>query len=589
MALLLLAQARDDMRRRDAAAADCRIQIVEISEGKLAQHRLSVFRLHERGEARRLALRLGIQHLLARGDVLLLELLLVEIADFGFRLRGLDDLEPIAAGTLAVLLGDDFDKVARLQRRVKRHDAAVHLRAYTLVANRGMDAIGKVNRRRAAGQIDDLALGREDEDFIAEQVDLERFDELLGVARVVLPVQNLAQPVQLVVQTIRRLLALLVAPVRRDAVFCDPVHLIGANLHLKGHAVFAHDRRMQRLVHVGLGHGDIVLEAVGHLLPERMHDAQHRIAILHAVHQYAQRDQVVNLLEGLVLQHHLAIDAVKVLGPAIDLELDAHLPDLVTQRLHDGLDVLLALGAFHANLGDQVLIAVRVQIPQAQVLQLLLDLVHAQAVCQRRVDIQRLLRDAALALRGLRLERAHVVRAVRQLDEDDADVLAHRQDHLTDGLRLLLHARGKIKPFELGDAIHQQRDLRAELLADDVQRHVLAVLHRVMQKARGDCRRIQHQLGQNARHNHGMDEVRLAGFALLPLMCLFCKVICLFNQCHIGIRMVFDHRSDQFVQILAFIVCQSGIPPSLYDPFRPMSLPRSGLASSETLPLFSRV
>ena len=452
-----------------------------------------------------------------------------------------------------------------------------------------MDAIGKVNRRRAAGQIDDLALGREDEDFIAEQIDLERLDKLLGVARVVLPVQNLPQPVQLVVQAVRCLLALLVAPVRRNAVFRNAVHLVSANLHLKGHAVFAHDRRMQRLVHVGLGHGDIVLEAVGHLLPQRMHDAQHRIAVLHAVDQHAQGNQVVDLLKGLVLQHHLAVDAVKVLRAAVDLELNAHLPDLVAQRLHDRLDVLLALGALHADLGDQILIAVRVQIPQAQVLQLLLDLVHAQAMRKRRVDIQRLLRDAPLALRGLCLERAHVVRAVRQLDEHDADVLAHRQDHLADGLRLLLHARGKVEALELGDAVHQQRDLRAELLADDVQRHVLAILHRVVQKAGSNRRRVQHQLGQNARDDHRMGKVRLAGLAHLSLVRLLCEVVCLFNQCYVGIRMVFDHRSDQFVQIFAFIVCQSGIPPSPFNPFMRMSLPRSGLASSETFPLLSMV
>ena len=81
---------------------------------------------------------------------------------------------------------------------------------------------------------------------------------------------------------------------------------------------------------------------------------------------------------------------------------------------------------------------------------------------------------------------------VRQLDEHHADILAHGEDHLADGLRLLLHAGGKVEALELGDAVHQQRDLRAELLADDVQRHVLAVLHGVMEKTRGNGRRIEH-------------------------------------------------------------------------------------------------
>ena len=587
MAPLLLAQAGDDVRSRDAAAANSRIEVVEIRKGELAQDRLGILGLHEHGQARRLALRLGFQHGFTGGDVLILELFFIEIADLRLRLRGLDDLEPVAAGALAVLLGDDLDEIARIQLVIQRHDAAIDLRADALIADRAVNAIGKVNRRRAAGQIDNLSLGREDEDFVAEQIHLERGDEFLAVTHVVLPIQNLAQPIELIIQTVRRLLALFIAPVGRDAVFRNAVHLMGTDLHLKGHAVFADDRRMQRLIHVRLGHGDVILEAVGNLLPEGMHDTQHGIAVLHAVHKHAQRDQIVDLLKGLMLQNHLAIDAVKMLRTAVNLKFNAHLGNLVAQRLHEDLDIFLALRALHADLGDQVLIALRIQIAQAQVFQLLLDLVNAHAVSKRRIDIQGLLRNSALAFRFLRLKGAHVVGAVRQLDEHDADVLAHRQDHLADRLSLLFHAGGEIQPLELCNAIHQQRDLLAELLGDHLERHLFAVLHRVVQKACGDRRRIEHQLGEDAGHRQRMEEIRLAGLAHLALMRLLGKMVRLFDHGNVAVRMIFDHNLDQFFQTSAFFLCQAGIPP--YGPFMLLSLPRTRLDSRETFPLGIRL
>ena len=294
-----------------------------------------------------------------------------------------------------------------------------------------------------------------------------------------------------------------------------------------------------------------------------MDDAQHRVAVLHGVHQHADGDQIEDLLERLVLKHHLAVDAVEVLGPAVDLVVDVHLLDLVAERADDGADVRLALGALHADLDDQVLIALWIEVAQAQVLELLLDLVDAQAVCDGRVDVQRLLCDALLTLRRLRLERTHIVQPVRQLDEHHADVLAHGEDHLADGLRLLLHAGGKVKALELGDAVHQQRDLLAELLLDDLERHVLAVLHGVVKQARSDGRRVEHQVRQDAGDRAGMDEIRLTGLSLLSRMRLLGEMIGLFDQLHVGLWVVFDQYPDQLIQIFATLWRHSRIPPCL--------------------------
>jgi hypothetical protein len=98
--------------------------------------------------------------------------------------------------------------------------------------------------------------------------------------------------------------------------------------------------------------------------------------------------------------------------------------------------------AVGAPLGDHRLdlgVLARVQRLEGEVLELPLEGVDAEAVRERRVDLERLLRLLDLLLLAEVLDRAEVVEAVGELDEDDANVLGHRHDHLAVvlGLRLL--------------------------------------------------------------------------------------------------------------------------------------------------------
>ncbi len=94
------------------------------------------------------------------------------------------------------------------------------------------------------------------------------------------------------------------------------------------------------------------------------------------------------------------------------------------------------------------------------------------------------------------LERAHVVQAVGELDEDDADVVDHGQHHLAQVFGLLLFAGGEIDLADLGDALDDVRDLLAEFLADfdDGDR---GVFDGIVQQAGGDGDRIHLHVGQN--------------------------------------------------------------------------------------------
>jgi hypothetical protein len=64
------------------------------------------------------------------------------------------------------------------------------------------------------------------------------------------------------------------------------------------------------------------------------------------------------------------------------------------------------------------------------------------------------------------IERAHVVQAVAQLDQEHAQVLRHRHDHLAEALGLAILTRGEVDFAELGDTIDDGRHLLPEAALD---------------------------------------------------------------------------------------------------------------------------
>ena len=117
----------------------------------------------------------------------------------------------------------------------------------------------------------------------------------------------------------------------------------------------------------------------------------------------------------------------------------------------------------------------------------------------------------------MRAERAHVVQAVGELDQQDADVAGHRDDHLADVLGLLLLAAVELDRVELGEAVDDARDLGAELVLELLERD-LRVLDRVVQQRGHERRRVQVQVREHVRHGERVLDEVLARDALLALV-----------------------------------------------------------------------
>ncbi len=159
----------------------------------------------------------------------------------------------------------------------------------------------------------------------------------------------------------------------------------------------------------------------------------------------------------------------------------------------------LAVGALVGDHRLDLRVLARMERLEREVLELPLERVDPEPVRERRVHLERLARLLRLLLLRLVLDRPHVVQAVGELDEDDAHVLRHRDDHLPVVLGLGLLAALERDPRQLRDAVDELRDLVAELGADLVELGT-RVLDDVVEERGGDRLLVEVEPRADARN-----------------------------------------------------------------------------------------
>ena len=111
-----------------------------------------------------------------------------------------------------------------------------------------------------------------------------------------------------------------------------------------------------------------------------------------------------------------------------------------------------------------------VKLGKGQIFELILHLVHAEPLGQRRVDVHCFARNPPPLFVALdEPQGLHVVQAVGQLDQQHPDVLGHREDELAEILGLLGLVRLQLDPRQLGHAVDQPTDFWAEQPLDIVE------------------------------------------------------------------------------------------------------------------------
>jgi hypothetical protein len=129
----------------------------------------------------------------------------------------------------------------------------------------------------------------------------------------------------------------------------------------------------------------------------------------------------------------------------------------------------------------------------------------------------------------MRAERAHVVGAVGQLDQNHAHIARHGQQHLAKRLRLVFLARVEGEFFQFGQAIDQFGHRCAKAL-DQLGLAHAAVFNGVVQQGGHQGLRIELPVGALGGHRDRMGDVGLTAAAQLAQMGLVGKAVGLAHQ-----------------------------------------------------------
>src|ERR1019366_5331839 len=439
----------------------------------------------------------------------------------------LDEGEPVAAGLVSGL-GDDFDDVAGMKLVAEGNHASVDLGAGATVANLGVNGIGEVDGRGFARQDQDLALGREGVNLFRVEIDFQGGKEFVGIGDVALPLDDLAEPGKALL-VLGGDGAVFIFPVGGDAFFAHLVHFFGADLDFKSLARLGDDGGVQRLVEVGPRHGDEVLDAAGHGAPEVVDDAENGVAILHRVGDDAHGVEVVDLVDRDMLALQFPVNAVEAFDAAFDAAGDAGFLEAVAEHAYDPRHESFTGFAAGLDGGADLLVSDGVEKFETEVFEFAANLAHAETVRDGGVNFERLAGDFLLALVIQMLEGAHVVEAVGELDEDDADVVDHGQHHFAEVLGLGLFPGGEIDLADLGDALDDVGNLFAEFLAD-FNGGDRGVFDRVVEQAGGDGNGIHLHVGENVADFERVHQVGLAGGAGLSGVVLLGEFVGFLDQ-----------------------------------------------------------
>ena len=152
----------------------------------------------------------------------------------------------------------------------------------------------------------------------------------------------------------------------------------------------------------------------------------------------------------------------------------------------------------------------------------LFDVVHSQAVGQRSVDVEGLFGDTVALVDRQGFEGAHVVQAVGELDQNDAQVIGHGEDHLAKVLGQFFLVGPELDLADLGQTVDQFADIGAELAFDVIEGDD-RVFDDIVEDGGDDRGDVELEVGQDDRHFQRVGDVRLSGMALLGSMALRAK------------------------------------------------------------------
>ena len=278
-----------------------------------------------------------------------------------------------------------------------------------------------------------------------------------------------------------------------------------------------------------------------------MQHAQRAVTVFSRFGNHAKRVDVGQLFKRDMAFLHLFPDGIWVLLSSRNFDLKPRLLHFPGDRLVNLVDFDISLVADLLQTASNRLICLRLQLFKGEQLHLAHIFIHANPLCQRRVDIHRFLGDAAALFRAFdKMQRPHIVQPVGQLDQKHADIIGNRQQEFAQifGSAFILGLGLNFR--QLGYAVNQPRHFGTKAVLD-IFDGCERVFHRVMQQ-RGDDRVLIHfEVSHQASDLYRMAEIRVPRCPLLRAMHLHREHICPVEPIFIDIRRISTHPFNQFI------------------------------------------
>ena len=135
-----------------------------------------------------------------------------------------------------------------------------------------------------------------------------------------------------------------------------------------------------------------------------------------------------------------------------------------------------------------------VKIAETQIFEFLGPHTHPQSISNWRKNIKCLGSDPLAFICFERPQRTHIVDTVSELDQNNPNVLGHRQQHLAEIFCFGMFARFKLDLVDLADTVNQLRHILAKASREFTLRGG-RVFDDIMQQRRHDAPTIQSYVG----------------------------------------------------------------------------------------------
>ena len=159
-----------------------------------------------------------------------------------------------------------------------------------------------------------------------------------------------------------------------NTIFGSSVHFIGTDLDLKWLTLRSDKGCMERLVHIRLRHGNIILESARYRLVHFMDYSESRVTVSHCLYLDTHCKYIIDLVKSLILVLHLLVDTEEVLYPSVDLSLKPCVIYMLLNIRNDPLDICFSLHKSVIDLLLKVCIYLRHKVTHGKVIQLNLNL-----------------------------------------------------------------------------------------------------------------------------------------------------------------------------------------------------------------------